>query len=40
MLNETLLISSGHEFKAYEPSEKYYVDSREILLNKEDIKIK
>ena len=40
MLNETLLISSGHEFKAYAPSEKYYVESKEIVLNKEGYKNK
>ena len=40
MVNETLLISSGIKFKAYAPSEKYYADSKDILLNKEEFKNK
>ena len=40
MLNETRLLSSGFEFNAYEPSSKYYADSKDILKNKESFKNK
>ena len=40
MANKTLLISSGLEFKAYKPSENYYADSKDILLNEDKYKNK
>ena len=36
MVNETLLRSSGIEFKAYAPTQSYYADSKDIILNKDD----
>ena len=33
MLNETRLFSSGFEFKAYEPSSKYYANSKDVIDN-------
>ncbi len=40
MLNETRLFSSGLEFKAYEPSSKYYANSKDVLDNEEFFKNK
>ncbi len=40
MTNKTLLKSSGLEFMAFEPSKDYYIDSKDILLKKEDYKNK
>ena len=40
MLNQTRLLSSNIEFKAYEPSSKYYANSQDVLDNKEFFKNK
>lgn len=38
MLNESRLLSSGLEFKAYEPSADHYANSKDIIENKEIFK--
>ncbi len=40
MVKEIRLLSSGLEFKAYEPSSKYYVNSKDLLGNKNYFKNK
>ena len=40
MANKTLLISSGLEFNAHDPTKNYYADSKDILLNNNDYKNK